>query len=71
MDSKLYQGNVPLNANENHLRGTFLIPHPGLPYGFACVDMITAKAAVAATADGKPFMGRGLADCDVCQPKSL
>jgi cold-inducible RNA-binding protein len=74
MTKRLYVGNVPFKATEDHLREFFsnvgeiesirmmVAPRTGQPKGFAFLEMATDEEAkkVLAAMNGKPFMGREL-----------
>ncbi len=83
MAKKLYVGNIPFKATEEHLREFFanigevasvrvvVVPHTGQPKGFAFIEMAEegdAKRAIAEL-NGKPFMGRDLRVSDARPPK--
>ncbi len=84
MGNRLYVGNIPFTATEEHLLEFFanigevasvrvvVVPHTGQPKGFAFVEMAEegdAKRAIAEL-NGKPFMGRSLRVSDARPPKS-
>ncbi len=84
MGKKLYVGNIPFKATEEHLLEFFanigevasvrmvVVPHTGQPKGFAFVEMAEegdAKRAIAEL-NGKPFMGRDLRVSDARPPRS-
>ncbi len=83
MGKRLYVGNIPFKATEEHLREFFanigevasvrvvVVPHTGQPKGFAFIEMAEegdAKRAIAEL-NGKPFMGRDLRVSDARPPK--
>ncbi len=84
MGKKLYVGNIPFKATEEHLRAflasigevasvrVVVVPHTGQPKGFAFVEMAEegdAKRAIAVL-NGKPFMGRDLRVSDARPSRS-
>lgn len=83
MGRKLFVGNVPFTATEDHLREFFsnigevetvrvvVVPHTGQPKGFAFVEMVEEEDAKKAIVElnGKPFMGRDLVVSDARPPK--
>ncbi len=83
MGNRLYVGNIPFKATEEHLLEFFanigevasvrvvVVPHTGQPKGFAFIEMAEegdAKRAIAEL-NGKPFMGRALRVSDARPPK--
>ncbi len=84
MGKRLYVGNIPFKATEEHLRELFanisevesvrmvVVPHSGQPKGFAFVEMVEERDARRAIAEmnGKPLMGRGLRVSDARPPKT-
>ena len=83
MNKKLFVGNIPFKATEEHLREFILavgeiesirlvvVPHTGQPKGFAFVEMVSAEDAKKAVEElnGKPFMGRDLVVSQARPPK--